>query len=124
MADGLAALGYDDYRRSDAAVMRLLLREPLSIGQLGEATAVTRQAARKIADALERRGFVTMARDQSDSRQINILLTELGADYARAVVSVIERLNSEIRDKVDPADLAGAYRVLREVATGDLGQSL
>jgi MarR family transcriptional regulator, transcriptional regulator for hemolysin len=123
MAEGLAALGYDDYRRSDALVMRLLLRAPVSIGRLGEATGVTRQAARKMADGLERRGFASMARDQSDSRQINIALTEPGAEYARAVISVIERLNSEIRAEVDPADLAAAYRVLRAVVTGDSGKS-
>jgi DNA-binding MarR family transcriptional regulator len=124
MAEGLAALGYDDYRRSDALVMRLLLREPVSIKRLGEATGVTRQAARKMADGLERRGFASMARAQSDARQTNITLTGAGAEYARAVVSVIERLNNEICARVDPADLAGASRVLHAVVTGDFGKSL
>jgi DNA-binding MarR family transcriptional regulator len=115
MASGLAAMGYDDYRRSDAAVMRLLQRGPLSIGRLGEATGVTRQAARKIADGLERRGFATTSRDESDSRQINVLLTDEGARYASAVVATIERLNRELCARVDAADLAGADTVLRAV---------
>jgi DNA-binding MarR family transcriptional regulator len=113
MASELASMGYDDYRRSDAAVMRLLQRGPTSIGGLGEATGVSRQAARKIVDRLERRGFAGTSRDQSDSRQVNVLLTEQGARYAGAVVAVIERLNRELCARVDPADLAGADRVLR-----------
>jgi DNA-binding MarR family transcriptional regulator len=115
MAEQLSALGYDDYRRSDAAVMRLLQRGPVSIGRLGESSGITRQAARKIVDGLERRGFATTSRDQSDSRQINVLLTDEGVSYASAVVLVIERLNSELSARVEPADLASAERVLRTV---------
>jgi DNA-binding MarR family transcriptional regulator len=121
MASGLAAMGYDDYRRSDAAVMRLLQREPRSIGRLGEATGVTRQAARKIADGLERRGFATTSRDESDSRQVNVLLTDQGASYANAIVAVIERLNRELCARVDPDDLAGADRVLRAIVADGHG---
>lgn len=121
MAEQLAAMGYDDYRRSDAAVMRLLQQESISIGRLGEATGVTRQAARKIVDGLERRGFAKTSRDESDSRQINVQLTDEGTTYARAVVVVIERLNSELSAQVDPADLSGAERVLRTVIAHQRG---
>ena len=124
MASGLAAMGYDDYRRSDAAVMRLLQRGPMSIGRLGEATRVTRQAARKIVDGLERRGFATTARDESDSRQINVLLTDQGATYANAVRTVIKRLNRELCERVEPADLAGADTVLRAVLADDHSRQL
>lgn len=115
MAEQLAAMGYHDYRRSDAAVMRLLQRGPMSIGRLGQASGVTRQAARKIVNGLERRGFATSTRDESDSRQINVQLTNEGMQYASAVVAVIERLNSELSARVDPADLAIAESVLRTV---------
>jgi DNA-binding MarR family transcriptional regulator len=119
MAEQLAVMGYDDYRRSDAAVMRMLVRGPISIGRLGEASGVTRQAARKIVNGLEGRGFATTARDESDSRQINVLLTERGACYASAVIATIERLNSELSTRVDPADLAGAEAVLRTIIAHD-----
>ncbi len=115
MASGLAELGYLDYRRSDAAVMRLLQRGPLSIGRLGEALAVTRQAARKVADGLERRDLAVTARDEQDSRQVNIVLTPEGEAYARAVVAVIDRLNEELRQRVDPDQLMAADAVLRAV---------
>ena len=35
MADRLGRLGYADYRRSDAAALRLLLRGPVPVGRLG-----------------------------------------------------------------------------------------
>ena len=119
MASGLAELGYPDYRRSDAAVMRLLKRGPLSIGRLGEALGVTRQAARKVADGLERRGLAVTQRDEQDSRQVNIVLTLGGEAYARAVVAVIDRLDEELRQRVDPDQLMAADAVLRAVLDDD-----
>ena len=113
MASELGALGYDEYRRSDAAAVRQLQREPTSIGRLGAALGVTRQAARKVADGLERRGFATTSRDTDDARQVNVMLTTEGAEYATAVTKVIERLNRDLCRRVDPIDLAGADAVLR-----------
>jgi len=128
MAASLAAVGYHDYRRSDAAVMRLLLRSPMPIGRLGEALGVTRQAARKITDALERRGLATTARDEHDTRQINVSLTAEGEAYARSIVIVIERLNRDLCRRVDAVDLLAADRVLRavlaDVHTRELGERI
>jgi DNA-binding MarR family transcriptional regulator len=113
MAGALAALGYPDYRRSDALVLRRLRRRPHSISQLGEVLGVSRQAARKVADGLERRGLATTARDEHDSRQINVQLTQRGDAYAEAVVAVVEQLNEQLGRSVNHADLAAADRVLR-----------
>jgi len=124
MAEGLGARGYDDYRRSDAAVMRILLRGPMSIGRLGEALGVTRQAARKVVDGLERRRLATTARGDRDSRQVNVFLTADGAAYADAVVAVIERLNRDLSQTVDPAALAAADAVLRAVLADDHTRAL
>jgi DNA-binding MarR family transcriptional regulator len=122
MADGLAAKGYPDYRRSDAASVRRLQRGPLSIGALGAALGVTRQAARKVADGLVLRGLATMARDGADTRQVNVTLTPAGRRYAEAVTKVIERLNRDLVRRVDPADLAGADAVLRAVLADERAQ--
>jgi DNA-binding MarR family transcriptional regulator len=119
MAGGLAARGYGDYRRSDAAAVRLLQGGPMSIGRLGAALGVTRQAARKVADGLERRGFASLARDEIDARQVMIELTSDGEAYAGAVRAVIEKLNRTVTRKVEPADLATADAVLRAVLADD-----
>jgi DNA-binding MarR family transcriptional regulator len=113
MASRLEERGYRDYRRSDAAAMRLLRRRGLSIGQLGAALGITRQAARKLTDGLERRGYVRTEHDRGDSRRLNILLTNDGEAYARAVVDVIHALNHELAERVDLDQLAAADAVLR-----------
>jgi DNA-binding MarR family transcriptional regulator len=119
MAGGLAARGYADYRRSDAAAVRQLRRGSVSIGRLGAALGVTRQGARKVADGLVHRGFATTARDDADTRQVNVTLTPAGEAYARAVTQVIERLNRDLIRRVDPADLVAADAVLRAVLADD-----
>lgn len=99
--------------------MRLLRRGPLSIGRLGEAFGVTCQAARKVADGLERRGLAVTARDEADSRQVNIVLIPGGEAYARAVVAVVDRLNEDLCQRVDLDQLMAADAVLRAVLDDD-----
>src|SRR5580698_8898011 len=112
-------LGYADYRRSDAAALRMLWLGPLPVGRLGETLGVTRQAARKIADALEQRGYATTERDSRDSRQLNVTLTQLGRDYAVAVAAIVEELNREVAGRVSPDQLAVADTVLRAALFDD-----
>jgi DNA-binding MarR family transcriptional regulator len=119
MDSRLTALGYAGYRRSDAAAMRILRRAPVSVGQLGIGLGVTRQAARKVADGLQRRGYATTGRDPRDSRQVNITLTPAGHDYARAIIAVIGELNREVSQRTDPAKLAAADAVLRAALFDD-----
>lgn len=119
MASRLDALGYPGYLRSDAAVIRLLRRGPVPVGRLGTVLGVTRQAARKVADGLEQRGYATTARDTRDTRQVNVILTPAGHTYARAVTAVIEELNREVARQVGPGQLAAADAVLRAALFDD-----
>jgi DNA-binding MarR family transcriptional regulator len=115
----LERLGYAGFRRGDSAVMRVLIRGPLPVGRLGAVLGVTRQAARKVADALQQRGYATTERDARDTRQLNVTLTAVGRDYARAVIAVAEELNREIAGRVSPAQLAAADIVLRAALFDD-----
>jgi DNA-binding MarR family transcriptional regulator len=119
MTSRLEGLGFAGYRRGDAAVMRMLLRGPLPVGRLGAALGVTRQAARKVADALEQRGYATTGRDSRDTRQLNVTLTPAGRDYAGAVIAVTEELNREVAGRVSPGQLAAADAVLRAALFDD-----
>jgi len=115
MATRLGAQGFDDYRRSDAAVMRLLARRPLAVARLAEALGVTRQAARKVVSVLEVRGYVTLERPEHDSRQRRATLTPYGRAYAQAVVQAIDDLNRQLSIAAAPEQLAAADAVLRVV---------
>jgi DNA-binding MarR family transcriptional regulator len=119
MTSRLERLGYPGYRRGDSAVLRMLLPEPLPVGRLGAGLGVTRQAARKVADGLEQRGYATTERDSRDTRQLNVALTQLGRDYAAAVAAVTEELNQEVAGRVRPDQLAAADIVLRAALFDD-----
>ena len=115
----LERLGYAGYKRSDAGALRMLWQGPLPVGQLGPGLGVTRQAARKVADGLEQRGYATTERDSRDTRQLNVTLTPAGRDYARIVAAVIAELNREVAWQVSPAQLAAADAVLRAALFDD-----
>ncbi|HTW13260.1 MAG TPA: MarR family transcriptional regulator [Solirubrobacteraceae bacterium] len=118
MASRLERAGYSDYRRSDAAALRILSDRAVPVGRLGEVLGVSRQAARKLAEALVDRGFARLARDADDARKLNVTLTDAGAAYAAAIRETIRELNRELAERVAAADLEAADRVLRAALTG------
>jgi DNA-binding MarR family transcriptional regulator len=120
MTAGLAERGYPDYRASDAVLVRLLRRRgSATITFIGHRLGVSRQAARKLVDGLEHRGYAKAVRDSVDTRSVKVGLTAAGEAYAATVVTVLERLNRELALKVSDADLAATDRVLRATLRGD-----
>jgi DNA-binding MarR family transcriptional regulator len=117
MAQRLNRLGFNDYRRSDAVVLRWLHRGPVPLGELTSTLGVTRQASRKVVDGLVSRRYALVERDERDARRLNVQLTELGGLYARAVTDTIEELNAELDERTDPYDMVVVKSVLRNVST-------
>ena len=107
--------GFPGYRRTDAAVLGILLQRPLAIGQLGEALDVSRPAARQLADGLVERGYASFGTDQADARRTLVVLTPRGKAYGRAIWMAQDALNQTVRSRVSEADLAAADAVLRAV---------
>ena len=118
MARRLEARGYDDYRRSDAFAMRLLVSGPHALGAFARPLGRSRQAARKIVTGLIERDFASLEIDPTDARRRRVHLTTSGAAYARAVTDTVTALNRELTDNVDPNDLATAISVLTFVKDG------
>jgi DNA-binding MarR family transcriptional regulator len=117
MAARLAEQGFTGYRRSDALVLRSLRQGSVPVGRLAGALGVSRQAARKVVDGLERRGFATTMRDEADGRRLNVVLTSRGTAYADAVVAAVVSLNRDFESHVDPGGLEVAREVLSAVVT-------
>lgn len=114
MAAGLDLNGYPGYRPTDAVILRLLRRRgSTTISRIGRQLGISRQAARKLVDGLERRGYASEERDPADSRNVNVRLTSDGETYAEAVVGVLERLNRELAQRVSVSELAATDTVLR-----------
>lgn len=117
MSRRLDQLGYPDYRRSDAVLLRWLRHGPLPFSDLAATLGVTRQAARKLVEGLSSRHFAVVERDRDDARRLNVGLTPEGEEYARHVLDVVVALNAELDKHVDPYDLAVVKSVLRSVST-------
>ena len=115
MASELEERGFPEYRMSDSGSVRLLFVGPRTVGELGELLRVTRQAARKVASNLEARGYATVAPDPRDARKLNVMLTEAGRAYGRAITEVIASLNWALALRVAPEQLRAADSVLRAV---------
>jgi DNA-binding MarR family transcriptional regulator len=122
MTSRLERLGYGGYRRTDSAALRMLWQGPLPVGHLGAALGVTRQAARKVAEGLEQRGYAATERDSGDTRQLNVNLTPVGRSYALAIIAVIDELNREVARHLSPAQLAAADTALRAALFDDLAR--
>lgn len=120
MAAQVARRGYDDYRIGDAASVRILLRGPVAIGELGRSMGITRQAARKVVADLERRGLAEAEVDPLDGRRRLVALTSEGRDYGRCVIGAIRTLNRSLAREVDPKQLAAADAVLRRCISPSL----
>lgn len=84
-----------------------------TIGGLGAGLGVTRQAARKIVNSLEQRGYAHAEVDAGDARRVNLVLTPAGVAYAQAITEVVVALNREFAARITPEDLATALTVLR-----------
>jgi DNA-binding MarR family transcriptional regulator len=124
MAEAVAQRGYLDYRATDAHLVRLLRRRSsVAISGIGSRLGVTRQAARKLVNGLERRGYAAEVGDEHDTRVVKVELTREGEAYADTVIEVIHTLNRQLAERVGTADLAVADAVLREILSGEDPQS-
>jgi DNA-binding MarR family transcriptional regulator len=118
MRAALAERGFTTFRRGDGAWVRILGFEPQGLGEMAEFIGISRQAATKMADSLERRGLVERRDDDADRRRVVLHLTDFGRRYERAIIEVVASLDESFRASVSPADLEAAFRVLH-VAAGE-----
>jgi DNA-binding MarR family transcriptional regulator len=114
------ASGFPGYRPTDSWMLRLLGQQALAFGQLGDAMGVTRQAARKLAQGMVERGYVTFSSDPADARRTLVVLTRSGRNYARAVAGAQDALNDTVRHRVSEVQLQVADTVLRAVFSDEI----
>lgn len=111
----LARRGYEDYRRSDPLALRILARGPRALNEVAIPLHVSRQAARKVVDTLERRGYVEISSDPTDGRRRLVHLSARGITYHDEVVAAMGDLNDAVRANVDPSTMRAALWVLEYV---------
>lgn len=93
-----AAAGYLGVNRTDLRCMGILrAHQPLTAGELAEASGLSPGAVTALLDRLERAGYVRRVRDGRDRRRVMVELTELATEKGAEVWSqdpTVERVRA------------------------------
>jgi DNA-binding MarR family transcriptional regulator len=97
LGDAVTRSGVDDMRPSFGYVIRALAEKERTLTELADVLAVTKQAAIKIVDEMEERGYLERWPDPDDRRAKVIRLTAKAAGVRRAALAASRRMEAELR---------------------------
>jgi DNA-binding MarR family transcriptional regulator len=114
----LAREGHPDARPLHGFVFQAIGRDGTTAAELGRRLGVSKQAAGKTIDALERLGYVQRANDPGDARRKLVMLTERGTDMLRRSARIFDALHAEWEQALGPQRLRALEADLRTVTGG------
>jgi DNA-binding MarR family transcriptional regulator len=82
------------------------------MSEMGQIIGVDNSAMTRLVDRLEKAGLVNRQIDPQNRRAISILLTPAGLKEAAAALTVIKRINEEIKKDYSPAEVEAFKKVL------------
>jgi DNA-binding MarR family transcriptional regulator len=112
LGDAVLRAGIDDMRTSFGFVIRALAERDRTLTELSELLGVTKQAAIKVVDEMEERGYAERRPDAVDRRAKVIRLTDKARRVRRTALRASNRLEAELVQDLDAADVAAMRRVL------------
>jgi DNA-binding MarR family transcriptional regulator len=112
------AAGIEGMRAPFGFVIRALAEAPLELTTLAERLGVTKQAAIKVVDEMEARGFLTREPHPTDRRAKRLTLTARGHAVREAALAESHRMEAELRETVGDADVDAFRRVLAAFGAG------
>jgi DNA-binding MarR family transcriptional regulator len=116
----LAAQGHPDVRPLHGFVFQAIGAEGTTAVELGRRLGVSKQAAGKTVDALERLGYVVRAPDPRDARRKRIRLTERGIDCLRRSARIFDQLRASWAETLGEERLRALEDDLRAVTPQEL----
>jgi DNA-binding MarR family transcriptional regulator len=112
LGDAVLRAGIDDMRTSFGFVIRALAERDRTLTELSELLGVTKQAAIKVVDEMELRGYLTRKADPADRRAKVLSLTDKAKRVRRAALRESRRLEKELLDDVGAHDVQAMRRTL------------
>ncbi len=112
LGEAVAAAGVEDMRAPYGFVIRALADGARTLTELAELLGVSKQAAIKVVDEMERRGFLAREPDPADRRAKRLVLTDKGQRVRAAALQASHGLETELRKELGGADLDAMRRVL------------
>jgi DNA-binding MarR family transcriptional regulator len=104
--------GVSGMRAPFGFVIRVLAEEGRTLTELARLLDVSKQAAIKVVDEMEVRGFVVRKPDPLDRRQKILHLSEKGWTVRRAALRASRQMERELRAKIGDADVGALRRTL------------
>ncbi len=105
------AAGVDDMRGNYGYVIRCLATGDRTLTELAQLLDVTKQAAIKVVDEMEARGFLTREPHPTDRRAKVLRLSAKGQTVREAALSASHSMERELRARVGDADVDAFRRV-------------
>jgi DNA-binding MarR family transcriptional regulator len=115
----LARQGHPDTRPMHGFVFQAIGPAGITAAELGRRLGISKQAAGKTVDSLERLGYVRREPDSRDQRQKIVVLTERGFDMLDRSARIFEDVRAQWASILGPERLRELEADLRTV-TGDV----
>jgi DNA-binding MarR family transcriptional regulator len=116
----LAAQGHPDVRPLHGFVFQAIGRDGTTAVELGRRLGVTKQAAGKTLDALERMGYVVREADERDARRKLVRLTPRGVDCLARSARIFDQLRARWAETLGEERLRALEDDLRAVTPAEL----
>jgi DNA-binding MarR family transcriptional regulator len=97
--------GVDDMRTPFGFVIRVLANRDRTLTELADLLGVSKQAAIKVVDEMEARGFLTRHPDPDDRRVKLLRLTDKGREVRRAALAASHAIERELRRDLGDSDI-------------------
>jgi DNA-binding MarR family transcriptional regulator len=115
LGDAVARAGVEDMRAPFGYVIRALADRDRTLTELAGLLGVSKQAAIKVVDEMEFRGFLTRATHPDDRRVKLLHLTAKGRKVRRAALAESHKLEQELRAEVGDAAVDDMRRALEQL---------
>jgi DNA-binding MarR family transcriptional regulator len=103
LGDAVARAGIDDMRAPYGYVIRALADGDRTLTELAGLLGVSKQAAIKVVDEMEARGFLTRTTSRGDRRVKLLQLTTKGRKVRRAALAASRKMERELRAELGDA---------------------
>jgi DNA-binding MarR family transcriptional regulator len=104
--------GIHGMRPAYGFVIRALAAESPNVNRLAQLLGVSKQAASKLADEMERAGFLERFPDASDRRQTRLRPSRSGRKVVARALATSAAIEGELRRKLGRRDVEGLRRAL------------
>ncbi|PSK98249.1 MarR family protein [Haloactinopolyspora alba] len=116
----LARQGHPDARPMHGFALQALGPDGATAAELGRRLGVSKQAAGKTVDALERLGYLERVTDAHDARRRVARRTERGVDLLRRSARIFDELRADWARTIGPGRLDELEDDLRRVTPADV----